>query len=129
MLAIDTNVLVRYLARDDPEQWPRAHALIVGQDVYVATTVILEAEWVLRSGLGFSAGEIVEAFRAFGGISTITLEDPARLADALDWTEAGMDFADALHLAAAKGCKGFVSFDRRLARTAAALNGLEIREP
>ena len=49
MLAIDTNVVVRYLTDDHPGQSPRARGLIDGQAVFVAVTVILEVEWVLRS--------------------------------------------------------------------------------
>jgi predicted nucleic acid-binding protein len=40
-----------------------------------------------------------------------------------------MDFADALHLAAAQDCDGFATFDRKLARTAAALGAKPVREP
>src|ERR1041385_573755 len=53
MLAIDTNVVVRYLTSDHPKQAARAEALVERQDVFVATTVLLETEWVLRSAYGF----------------------------------------------------------------------------
>jgi len=42
MLAVDTNLIVRYLTRDDPEQAARARALINDLDVFVCTTVLLE---------------------------------------------------------------------------------------
>ncbi len=48
MLAIDTNVIVRYLVADDREQARRARELIDGGRVFIATTVLLETEWVLR---------------------------------------------------------------------------------
>lgn len=48
-------------------------------------------------------------------------------AKALDWTNRGMDFADALHLAKAERCDAMVSFDRRFARTATKLSDVEVR--
>lgn len=42
--AIDTNVLIRFLTKDDPEQYAKARALIEGGDIFVATTVLLEVE-------------------------------------------------------------------------------------
>ncbi|HKM69718.1 MAG TPA: PIN domain-containing protein [Stellaceae bacterium] len=45
MLAVDTNVIVRYLTRDDVEQFAKSNALIRGEAVYVCTTVLIETEW------------------------------------------------------------------------------------
>jgi predicted nucleic-acid-binding protein len=55
MLAVDTNVMVRYLTGDDAEQFAKASALIRDEDIYVGTTVLLETEWVLRRGIGSAA--------------------------------------------------------------------------
>ena len=129
MLAVDTNVLVRYLTADHPRQSPKARALIDSEQVFVCTTVLLETEWVLRSVYGFASLEVVEALRAFAGLPTVTLEDAALTAKALDWSARGMDFADALHLARARDCDAFVSFDRQFAKTANALSDVEIRTP
>ena len=129
MLAVDTNVVVRYLTRDDAEQFAKASALIGSDDVYVCTTVLLETEWVLRRGYRFSRQQIIAALAAFAGLPRVTLEDPALAAKALDWTRHGMDFADALHLAKAQGCEAFVSFDERLAAVANAQSDLKVRAP
>ncbi len=129
MLAVDTNVIVRYLTRDDAEQFAKADAFIRDEDVYVPTTVLLETEWVLRRGYRFSASRIAAALRAFAGLPTVTLEDPALAAKALDWMERGIDFADALHLAKAEGCEAFISFDRGLAAAANQLDGAKVRAP
>ena len=53
MLAVDTNVVVRYLTGDHPEQFANAKALIDGEDLFVCATVLLETEWVLRSVYGY----------------------------------------------------------------------------
>ena len=67
MLAIDTNVIVRYLTGDHPKQSARARAVIDGEDVFVATTVLLETEWVLRSAYAFDPAQVCKALRAFAG--------------------------------------------------------------
>ena len=129
MLAVDTNVIVRYLTRDDTEQFAKFSALISGEDVYVCTTVLLETEWVLRRGYRFSREQVVIALAAFAGLPRVTLEDPASTATALNWTQRGMDFADALHLAKAQGCEAFISFDQRLVTAANTLSGVKARAP
>ncbi|MDG4880514.1 type II toxin-antitoxin system VapC family toxin [Mesorhizobium sp. WSM4884] len=118
MLAIDTNLIVRYLTNDHPEQSPRSRRLIDGQAVFVAVTVILETEWVLRSAYGYGQTEIVSALRAFCGLSTVEMEEAAIVSSALDLTSAGMDFADALHLGKSGHCAGFATFDRKLVKAA-----------
>jgi predicted nucleic-acid-binding protein len=118
MIAVDTNVLVRFLVRDNPAQAARAAALIRANEVWVSKTVLLETEWVLRSLYGFALGTVGEALRALGGLQTVFLEDERAVVKALDWFEAGLDFADALHLASAGDATQFATFDRKLARQA-----------
>jgi predicted nucleic acid-binding protein len=95
--------IVRYLTGDHPKRSARARRLIDGNDVFVSTTVLLETEWVLRSVYGFAGGSLVAALRGFAGLPRVTIEDAGLAAQALDWTEASLDFADALHLAKALG--------------------------
>lgn len=128
MLAIDTNLVVRYLANDDPGQSPRARALIDGAPVFVPATVILETEWVLRGAYGYPAAAVVRALRGFAGLPTVTVEDAERVAAALDLAERGLDFADALHLAGSGHCAGFATFDRRFVRAARAAGHEGVRE-
>jgi predicted nucleic-acid-binding protein len=127
MLAVDTNVIVRYLTGDDAEQFAKASALVRDEDVCVCTTVLLETEWVLRRGYRFSRERVVAALAAFAGLPRVTLENPDLTAKALDWTQRGMDFADALHLAHAQGCEALVSFDQRFAAVANALSEVKVR--
>ena len=129
MRAIDTNVIVRFLTGDDPRQAARARRVIGEGDVFVPTTVVLESESVLRSAYGFSSDRVVQALRAFAGLPGIAFEDGALIARALDWTEQGMEFADALHLGQSNGCSIFLSFDRRLSRIAAGLSDVEVALP
>jgi predicted nucleic acid-binding protein len=129
MLAVDTNVVVRYVTNDDPTQAARARRLLEREDVFVSLTVLLETEWVLRGVYGVAQAEVLRALRGFAGLARVTVESPAQLAAALDWAERGLDFADALHLAAAQPHGGFVSFDKALLRLARKLDTLPVREP
>jgi predicted nucleic acid-binding protein len=129
VLAIDTNIIVRYLTADHPVQSVQAKALVEGTDVFVSTTVLLETEWVLRSAYGFAVSQLVSALRGFAGLPRVALEDAPLTARALDWMERGLDFADALHLAGAAECGAFISFDRRLAAAANRLDAIPVRAP
>ncbi|HEV2177861.1 MAG TPA: type II toxin-antitoxin system VapC family toxin [Terriglobia bacterium] len=125
MIAVDTNVLIRFLVRDDAGQGARAAALVRDNDVWVSKTVILETEWVLRSLYGFPSESVMTALRKLVGLRTMFLEDEAAVAKALAWSGEGLDFADALHLASAGNSKRFATFDRKLARQANRVAGLE----
>jgi predicted nucleic acid-binding protein len=127
MVAIDTNIIVRYLTGDHPQQSPKAKALIDSEDIFVCTTVLLETEWVLRSVYDFTAVGVANALSAFAGLPTVNLDEPALIAKALDWTVRGMDFADALHLAKAEGCDALVSFDRHFKKIAKEVSDIEVR--
>jgi predicted nucleic acid-binding protein len=134
MLAIDTNLIVRYLVGDDPGQAARARRLIDNNDVFVCTTVLLETASVLRSVYGFSAAQCAKALSDFAGLPRASLEDATAAAKALSWMRQGLmpqdlDFADGLHLAKAEGCEAFISFDQDFAKAANALGGIKVRAP
>ena len=84
---------------------------------------------MLRSAYCLEPVRIAESFQDLAGLPTITVEEPVKLARALDWTRQGMDFADALHLAKAEGCTAFLSFDRNLAKLARAHGVMPVEEP
>lgn len=125
--AVDTNVLVRFLTADDERQAKAARRFIAAGDVFIPTTVVLETEWVLRAGYDFTPAAVGAGLRAFGGLPGVTFEEPSEVSQALDWLGAGMDFADALHLAkATTHCNSFATFDRKLAKKARALGALPV---
>ena len=129
MIAIDTNIIVRYLVNDDVSQAAKARRLVDNNDTFVCTTVVLETQWVLRSVYGFSVQECTKALSGFAGLPRVTLEDAPAIANALDWAAKGLDFADGLHLAKAARCEEFVSFDQNFAKAANALDGIKVRAP
>ncbi len=116
MRAVDTNILVRFLTADDLKQAQAARRVIEAGDIFIGTTVILETEWVLRAGYGFAPTEIAAALRGLGGLAGVSIEEPAEIAQALDAMIAGLDFADALHLARSSHCSAFVTFDKKIVR-------------
>lgn len=124
MIAVDTNVVVRCLIDDDPAQARRARTLVANHPVWVSLTVLLETGWVLRSLYRITPQRIASALRGFAGLRTVTVEDEQTLARALDWSERGVDFADALHLSAARERKSFATFDEALLKAAARI-GIE----
>lgn len=129
MHGVDTNVIVRYLTGDDPQQADKARAVIGQRPVFVPRTVLLEVEWVLRGVYGLTSEQIIPALRAFAGLPGILVEDAGLVVKAMDWAEAGIDFADAIHLAAAAECDGFLTFDKQFARFGTRLTGVPITAP
>lgn len=119
MLGIDTNVLIRFLTRDDEAQFRRARNLIkreadAGEPVLVSLAVLLEAEWVLRSRYKLGKSEILGAFSDLLGAFDIRFEDEASIEEALFvWKDSSAQFADCLIGARhrALGCSATVSFD------------------
>jgi predicted nucleic-acid-binding protein len=114
VVAVDTNVLVRFLTRDEPRQAARSAKLLLGREVWVSKTVLLETEWVLRGAYHFEPETVLAALRGVAGSDTVQVEDPAAVEYALHLFELGFDFADALHLASVGPAEEFATFDKRL---------------
>ena len=121
MIALDTNVLVRCLTLDDPGQVPAAKALLAHRGgVFVVKTVLLELEWVLRAAYKLTRPGIHSALGKLLGLPNLTMESPGQISQALEGYALGLDFADALHLAASPADEGLFTFDARFASVATA---------
>jgi predicted nucleic-acid-binding protein len=118
MIAVDTNVLVRLLTKDDPGQAKRAAKLFSETEIFIAKTVLLETEWVLRHAYGIDKNGILSAFQKLIGLFNVKVEDPQAVSVAVSWYNGGFDFADALHLASSKDAEEFATFDQSLLRKA-----------
>lgn len=123
MIAVDTNVLVRYAVKDDLKQTITATEFLKKNPCFILKTVVLELAWVLSSSAGYnlSRSVVTERLRHICGLPTITVEDAGAVAQAVAWYEHGMDFADALHLASSTPCSGFATMDRRMTSKASKL--------
>jgi predicted nucleic-acid-binding protein len=114
MISIDTNIVVRFLIRDDETQYQKVVALFRAETVWIPLTVILETEWVLRSRFRFPRSAILKALGDLATIPGIVVEEAERFERALALSVSGVDFADALHLAATPAGASFVTFDQDL---------------
>jgi len=111
--AVDTNVLARYYLRDDAAQGRIAARILAAGDVFVPKTVMLELEWVLRHVAEQPANKVNACLAHLIGLPGITIEDRDEIRTALGHCRNGIDFADALHLAASAACSELLTFDDR----------------
>jgi len=122
MRALDTNVLARFFIDDADDaqaakQRPSAVAAL-SERAFVAVTVLLELEWVMRGFYGLPPTDISRVLRVLSSIEHITIEDRSAVLMALDAFDQGLDFADALHMVRSSRASGFATFDQRLAKRA-----------
>jgi len=119
-IALDTNVLVRYLTWDDDIQSPLAAKTIEDAETVVVSAIVLcETVWVLERAYKLKAKEIAKTLREFVESETVAVDRP--LAEAgLAALESGGDFADGLILFEADRAKvdQSVTFDQQFARRA-----------
>ena len=119
MLGVDTNVLVRFLVRDDEAQFEKARKLIKrevasGRRVFVSQLVLLETEWVLRSRYSLPKNLIIEAISGLLDAADVRFEDEPAIEEALFiWKDTIADFADCLIGAQNRrlGCRATATFD------------------
>lgn len=123
MIALDTNILARYLLNDPPTQADIAEKLLHGTEPCTAPiTVFLELVWVLES-CDCERAEIGKSIRLLCGLNNFKPQHLDALAYALHWYDKGMDFGDAVHLAMSAKETGFKTFDKafvKIARNAGA---------
>lgn len=130
MIGIDTNVLVRYLAQDDPKQSAIATRFIEGSlsadsPGFVSTITLCEVAWVLAESYGADRKRIRQIIEDLLATKQVVIERADLVWKALRaWETAPADFSDALigQLAIAHGGEKTVTFDR----TAAKLPGFEL---
>jgi len=121
--ALDTNVLVRFLVGDDPDQYDIAkhyiHTIVPPDTLFISLPVALELEWVLRSRYQRDKGTILNVFNGLLESREIEFQEEATIERALSlYTEHAADFADCMHLAVAMTHERppLVTFDRKAAR-------------
>ena len=108
MASLDTNVLVRFLVRDDADQAAAATSLIrsavrKGEPLFVPVTVLLELEWVLRSAFGFDKPAVLQALFGLLGSFELAFESEGAIEMALaQYDGSAADFSDGLHVALAQ---------------------------
>jgi predicted nucleic-acid-binding protein len=123
MRAVDTNVLVRLLTRDDPRQ-VSAVEVFVARGAWISHVVLVEATWVLESVYEFKAPAVATAVHMLLNHRDLTVQDAEVVAAALQEyrSKASVSFSDCLALEVARkaGHLPLGTFDRALAKLAGA---------
>ena len=120
MIGLDTNVVVRYLVQDDPDQSAAASALI--EDLtetnpgYISLVTVVELYWVLRRSYEVKPDRCTEILEGLLEARELRVGQDDVVRAALRDAD-GLDFADAViaELGRAAGCEHTVTFDRRAA--------------
>lgn len=127
MIAIDTNVLVRYLVGDDRKQAEIAREfledqLTADQPGFISVVTVAELYWVLKSRYGVAVPLIHDYIAELMTAPQLVFDRPDEVQAALKSSHRAL--ADALihALGAAAGCERTVTFDREFAR----LDGVEM---
>jgi predicted nucleic-acid-binding protein len=117
-IAVDTNVLVRYLTWDDEAQAIEAAGAIEGADAIVVPTIVLcELVWVLKRAYRYASREIIDILRRLVAIRAVEIDRPAAEAG-IAMLRCGGDFADGVirHETDRAKCDLLVTFDQGFAQ-------------
>ena len=123
MTALDTNVLMRYLVGDVPEQAEAARVLIDSltpdEPGYICREVVLEVAWVLERSYGFTRSQVAEALMDLTASDTLVVENSDDVAAAAyRFRQGGVGFSDLMILRAAERANStpLQTFDQRFTR-------------
>lgn len=129
MIAIDTNIIVRLLTKDDLRQYEASRKLIASDNVYIPDSVIQETEWVLRCAYDFEPAQICDALRRLFGLPNVSLSNQFLIAQVLNWHEQGLYFADAFHLANSQNLTAIKTFDQSFINKSRGLSTCVVQKP
>jgi len=125
MIGLDTNVLVRFVAQDDPINSPKADAIMkslsVDEPGWIAVTAIAEFAWVMKRIFRISRRDTFALLNMFLNRPDIAIEQAEVVRKAANLFQAGTaEFADYLVACSGQlaGCSHTITFDRKAARSA-----------
>lgn len=124
MVGLDTNILVRYIAQDDPVQSRRAADIIERRLTeqnpgFVSTVAMVEMIWVLQRAYGLTASELAATVERVLRTDVLVVENEQEIFTAIVALKEGRgQFSDALigELDARAGCSHTLTFDRKALR-------------
>jgi predicted nucleic-acid-binding protein len=122
VIALDTNVLVRFLVGDEPRQAERARAVIeqsqsTGEPVYLSQIVLCELVWVLAGAYDAPKQDILDTLNRLAEDPGFVCDDPQRVRRAIDrFSRGAADFSDYLlgETSCDAGATATFTFDREL---------------
>jgi predicted nucleic-acid-binding protein len=129
VIAVDTNILVRLLTRDNEPEYKASHKLFTSAHIFIPDTVILETEWVLRYAYDLSPGDICDALRNVLGLANVSVNNASKIANAILWHEAGLDFADAFHLSLCQEHVAIKTFDKEFIKKGRDISACRVEKP
>ena len=126
MIALDTNVLVRFLVRDDAKQAQAVYARFKQAEssrevLWIPLAVVLETIWVLESAYDRTRTEILDSLEDLTNMPILEFEKDQVVQDLLtQGKNSGLDLSDLLIALAAKqcGCDTVITFDKKAAKHA-----------
>ena len=122
MIGIDTNVIVRYLVQDEPDQSAMASsvidALTENDPGFLSLVTVVELYWVLRRAYKVSSSRCTELINGLLDSRELRVDQYSIVRAALTACRGGPDFADAVivELGRVAGCEHTVTFDQRAAQ-------------
>lgn len=130
MIGLDTNILARYIVRDDSRQFRLAEDLIDNNcsgktPCFISLVVLVELVWLLDRSYGFGKSDILTVIQGLVRAAEFTVEQEQAVVNAYrGYQDSSADFADALIVAINEisGCEKTVSFDKKMTR----LPGVEL---
>lgn len=124
MMALDTNVLIRFLVKDDERQAQCVYKLFKKSEerqeaIFVPLLVVLETTWVLQSAYEIADEEILSALSTLLLMPVLLFEAPSVLQGFIaSAREVKLDLSDLLiaHAAKLSNCQSVYTFDKKAAR-------------
>ena len=123
MIGLDTNILVRFVTRDDQDQWQQVNTFLKANcssknPGWVSCIVLCEVVWVLSRGYRYAKEDIVTLLQQLILTSELKVEAHDCVSSALrDFEKGKADFSDYLigHLNRKQGCETTFTFDQKAA--------------
>jgi predicted nucleic-acid-binding protein len=126
VIGLDTNILVRYFAQDDPKQSALANraiaALSKDEPGFISLVTLCELVWVLETAYDLKKPSILDILRTILESDELAIENkPVAWTALADFTNAALDFSDAIIAGVGKqaGCAHTLTFDKRAAKSSA----------
>ena len=124
MIALDTNILIRFLVEDDAKQAHAVHARFkqaeaARERLFVPLLVVLETIWVLETAYEVPREDILNALEKLRGMAILEFEANDAVRQFLaEGRRCGADLPDLLiaHAAKAAGCDGAMTFDKKASK-------------
>jgi len=124
MIAIDTNILIRFLVRDDTKQTDKVYKLFKNaekqhEELYIPILVMLEVIWVLESVYEINRTDLLNALSKLILMPILCFENLSAIQSfILDAKDSSFDLPDLLiaHSAKLKSCEKVITFDKKASK-------------